>query len=55
MCILPTAVTPRTLLFNALSLAGPGPLSDRLADHGHEIFVFISCEAREVAELVLGT
>jgi hypothetical protein len=44
----------RTLLFDAGSLARLGPLGNGLAEHGHERRILVSCEARPLAELVLG-
>jgi hypothetical protein len=45
----------RTLLLNALSLSGTGPLRNRLAEHSHEGGIIALRESRELAELKLGT
>lgn len=45
-------ITERTLLLDTLSLAGRRPLRHRLADHGHEVPIFGSCEPRKVTKLV---
>ena len=44
----------RTLLLNTLPLTRLCPLRHRLADHGHEVAIFVAGEARELAQLELG-
>lgn len=44
----------RTLLLDALSLAGLGALGDGLAEHCHEGRILVPRPAGELAELMLG-
>jgi len=47
-----SGIRGHTLFCDALSLSRPGPLRHRLADHGHEIPIFVSGEAGKVAKIV---